>query len=210
MPKHVMVDLETWGTSPGCAIRSIGAVVFDPHSEFVGEHFYCNVDRHSCEIMGLDFDPATIEWWANQSQDARDALDVNPHDVRHALKSFADWFKDRVWASHIWCNGANFDEPILVNLLKRFSIPVPWKYWAVRDTRTIWDAGGIDPRRVIRDGTAHNALADARHQARCVQMAYQTLRTGKVYADVLPLNAKPREAYVPPNPDRGPELPPAA
>lgn len=29
-PVHVMVDTETWGTTPGCDIRSIGAVVFDP------------------------------------------------------------------------------------------------------------------------------------------------------------------------------------
>lgn len=27
---HVMLDLETWGTRPGCDIRSIGACVFDP------------------------------------------------------------------------------------------------------------------------------------------------------------------------------------
>lgn len=29
-PIHVMLDLETWGTRPGCEIRSIGACVFDP------------------------------------------------------------------------------------------------------------------------------------------------------------------------------------
>ena len=27
---HIMLDLETWGKTPGCDIRSIGAVVFDP------------------------------------------------------------------------------------------------------------------------------------------------------------------------------------
>lgn len=27
---HIMLDLETWGTEPGCDIRSIGACVFDP------------------------------------------------------------------------------------------------------------------------------------------------------------------------------------
>lgn len=27
---HIMLDLETWGKRPGCDIRSIGAVVFDP------------------------------------------------------------------------------------------------------------------------------------------------------------------------------------
>lgn len=27
---HIMLDLETWGKRPGCDLRSIGAVVFDP------------------------------------------------------------------------------------------------------------------------------------------------------------------------------------
>lgn len=29
---HIMLDLETWGTDPGCDLRSIGACVFDPVS----------------------------------------------------------------------------------------------------------------------------------------------------------------------------------
>ena len=33
---HIMVDLETWGRTPGSDIRSIGATVFDPVSGFVG------------------------------------------------------------------------------------------------------------------------------------------------------------------------------
>lgn len=32
---HIMLDLETWGTRPGCDIRSIGACVFDPHCGYV-------------------------------------------------------------------------------------------------------------------------------------------------------------------------------
>lgn len=33
---HIMLDIETWGKTPGCDIRSIGAVVFDPVAGFVG------------------------------------------------------------------------------------------------------------------------------------------------------------------------------
>lgn len=29
---HIMLDLETWGTEPGCDIRSIGACIFDPET----------------------------------------------------------------------------------------------------------------------------------------------------------------------------------
>lgn len=34
--KHIMLDLETWGTEPGCDIRSIGACVFYPDSGHIG------------------------------------------------------------------------------------------------------------------------------------------------------------------------------
>lgn len=37
MTTHVMLDLETWGTEPGCDIRSIGACVFDPSTGYVAE-----------------------------------------------------------------------------------------------------------------------------------------------------------------------------
>jgi hypothetical protein len=30
MTKHIMLDTETWGTAPGCDLRSIGACLFDP------------------------------------------------------------------------------------------------------------------------------------------------------------------------------------
>lgn len=38
MVVSVMLDLETWGTEPGCDIRSIGACVFDPLTGGVGQH----------------------------------------------------------------------------------------------------------------------------------------------------------------------------
>lgn len=37
MTIHIMLDLETWGTEPGCDIRSIGACVFDPLYGYVAE-----------------------------------------------------------------------------------------------------------------------------------------------------------------------------
>lgn len=36
-PIHIMLDLETWGTEPGCDIRSIGACVFDPVAGWVAD-----------------------------------------------------------------------------------------------------------------------------------------------------------------------------
>ena len=69
---HIMVDLETWGTTPGSDIRSIGAVVFDPVAGTLGNEFYVNVVGG--EKVGLTRDPETEEWWADQSEEARGAF----------------------------------------------------------------------------------------------------------------------------------------
>ena len=54
MSVHVMLDLESWGTLPGSALRSIGATTFSPYGDCHTEKtFYANIDRESCECAGL-------------------------------------------------------------------------------------------------------------------------------------------------------------
>jgi hypothetical protein len=176
-----MLDLETFGTRPGCVIRSIGAVMFDPTTDQIGAEFYCNVDQASCEAAGLHIDPRTAEWWTKQSQAARDALLVNPLPLHDALMSFNTW-----WVTHgavrIWSHGANFDQPILeaayhANGGKPGS---PWEFWNSRCTRTLFDVAEIDTKAsgIRRTGTHHNALDDARFQALCVQAAMRRITIG--------------------------------
>src|ERR1700754_1449123 len=105
-----MLDLETWGTRPGCAIRSIGACVFDPGGEGTGAEFYQNVsDRGQ---VSLTTDPNTIAWWKRQSQEAQDALLIDQMPLSDALWSFASWWST-MRGERIWSHGANFDQPIL-------------------------------------------------------------------------------------------------
>jgi hypothetical protein len=183
---HCMMDLETLGTMPGCAILSIGAVAFDPLDEprldFAG--FYRNIESGSCKSLALAIEPATADWWERQSEDAKRRLGQDQFSLPEVALAFHQWF-DTFGLTHLWCNGAGFDEPIwrfAINRIGESLLPkgatytVPWKYWNVRDTRTLWDVAGIDARRVPREGLAHDALADARHQARCVQMAFAELR----------------------------------
>jgi len=50
---HVMFDLETWGTTPGSALRSIGAVEFDPMGKDIGRTFYRTSARNRVWISAL-------------------------------------------------------------------------------------------------------------------------------------------------------------
>lgn len=176
---HCMLDLETWGTRPGCALRSIGAVAFDPNGGPILEPtFYQNV---TCYMVPLSTDPTTAQWWSEQSPEARAALECDQITLQSAVQLFAEWWA-HVGATSVWCHGASFDAPIYEAAAHAVGLGVPWAYNAVRDTRTLYMLADFDPKSVPFEGVEHNALADAINQATGVQLAASKLRhaTGRI------------------------------
>jgi hypothetical protein len=176
---HVMIDLETWGLRPGDAIRSIGAVAFDPHDPRGGRGttFYANVTLESCQVNGLKVDPLTVNWWRDQSHEARAALGVDQKPLREVADAFNLWWAQQ-GGTCVWSHGAAFDLPIWQAASEAVQTAVPWDYRLIRDTRTLYVAAGFDVRTVSPVGTAHNALDDACFQADCVIAAYRMLGKG--------------------------------
>ena len=175
MTTHVMIDLETWGTLPGSALRSIGAVTFSPYgASHIEQTFYANIDQDSCEAVGLTIDPETLAWWARQSIEAQGRLMDNCRPLRDVVHDFARWWQS-VNGTYVWSNGANFDEVLWRIAADRVDHGTPWKYWNVRDTRTCWHLARLNAKSVPFDGVQHDAIADARHQAKCVTRAYSIL-----------------------------------
>lgn len=172
--KDVMFDLETWGTRAGCAIRSIGAVLFDPYSQMLGAKFYVNVERQSCVDSGMHVDPGTEAWWSRQSQAAQDALMKDQKPIEDAITRFNQWFRVN-GGEFVWSQGANFDEPIYTEACRLIGKKPPWKFYNTRCTRTAYGISDFNVFTMKRQGTYHNALDDAIHQARCVQASYAKL-----------------------------------
>lgn len=172
---HVMIDLETWGTAPGSALRSIGAATFSPYGDSHAERtFYANIDRASCEEASLSISDETAEWWKRQSIAANARLSDNCRPLRDVVHDFSKWWQSTD-GTYVWSNGANFDEVLWRVAAERVGYGAPWKYWNVRDTRTCWHLARLNPKSIKFDGVQHDALADARHQARCVTRAYSML-----------------------------------
>ncbi|MDZ4374010.1 MAG: 3'-5' exonuclease, partial [Phenylobacterium sp.] len=175
---HLMVDLETFGTSAGCAIASIGAVVFDPVQGALRETFYAVIDLGSCQEAGLTFEAGTVHWWLRQGDAARRALtDAKTVTLSMALGQFRMFFLAHARRAPIWSHGANFDEPILQAAFRAAHLPPPWDYWDARCTRTLFALAGVRPDRAV--GVHHNALDDAVNQAEAVIEAYRILGLGR-------------------------------
>lgn len=158
----VMLDLETWGRGPGCQIRSIGAVIFTKQG--LGQEFYANVQ---CDgFPSLTRDASTEAWWAKQPSEAQAVLLTDQKDLEPTLAEFRNWWKINK-GSKVWCNGATFDAPILEACFRAITQDAPWAWWNVRCYRTLKELAKI--RQLTEhpfEGTPHNALHDARHQAR--------------------------------------------
>lgn len=171
-PVNVMLDLETWGTAPGSAIRSIGAVMFDPYGEGHGEEFYMNIDDQSCVDAGLVRDASTVRWWAQDSNArAAEVFARDPRPLRDVSVAFSDWFRKNR-AIFVWSQGANFDQPIWEAATRKIAHGVPWRFWDSRCTRTAYDVCRFNNKAVRFSGIPHYALDDAKHQVTCVQRAY--------------------------------------
>lgn len=172
MNRAVSIDIETMGKSPTSAITSIGAVMFDPASNWIGDDFHVHISLDSCLFNGLTMDADTVLWWLAQSYDARAALvagQVSAVPLVRALVALAEYIPTD---AHVWANGASFDFAILANAYTRLQEPTPWRFWDERCLRTL---KGINPElRIPREGIHHNALDDARHQARLIQHILQT------------------------------------
>lgn len=174
-PANVMKDMETWGTYPGCAIRSIGAVMFDPYGGDCGEEFYMNITDESCEEAGLVKMPSTVEWWSRQSAEAQVVLLKDQRPLREAGAAFNAWFRKNR-GIFVWSQGAAFDQPLWDVAMRAVGLSVPWKFWDSRCTRTAYDMGRFNNKSVRFSGVPHYALDDAKHQVVCVQKAYQNIQ----------------------------------
>lgn len=167
-----MVDLETLGKRAGCQILSIGAVFFNRETDALGEKFYsvCRIGAAQTNL-GLHTDKDTLKWWQQQSEDSRRVLHhakaKGATSLPSALEKFTEFLETAeggLSRVRVWGNGSDFDNAILYAAYAAAHQEVPWKFWHSRCFRTLKSENRniLEP---VREGTYHNALDDAVHQA---------------------------------------------
>lgn len=188
MAQHqVMLDLETLGTRPGCAILAIGAVHFGTGPDFPAatrETFYTVINTQSCtKRYGLKVCPKTEQWWRGQSDGARKVLEearACKVGLREALVNFDAWLNSiggNKNSLRIWGNGADFDNPIITACYDVCDMEPPWQFWNNRCFRSLRNLPGLPVRR--KKVAAHHALQDAVDQASEAVEILKTISFGK-------------------------------
>jgi exodeoxyribonuclease VIII len=172
MTIHAMIDLETLSTRPDAVILSLGGIKFDPYTQNQPhDPLYFKVDVDSQTNMGRHVMQETLDWWATQPEKIQeDALGEQDRiSLEECVRSINKW---SVGVDVFWCQGPLFDYAILQNLYAQLEKPVPWQYWSIRDSRTLFS---LFREQEVAKQDAHNALADCDYQAKKVQRYYKAL-----------------------------------
>lgn len=223
MSKHndFIIDLETLGNKPNSIVIDLSVLVFDPDPnvmqsidelKVMGRRFKFNIASQKGVRTS---NTSTINWWKEQSAEARANLVPSDSDVliEEAIPELLKFLKDsgvNQWKSQGWCRGMSFDFPILIDMIRQTygtnetDQYEPVKFWAQRDIRTAIEAYSMvrgmsmtPLRKGALDGFVHH---DSIHD--CAKDVIM-LKTAQRYAlgldemplavDIDPQTMKPRE-----------------
>jgi exodeoxyribonuclease VIII len=165
----LMIDIETVGTGPEACILTIAAQTFDPlGTGYHKQHFYARIDPDSQPDRNIE--QATIDWWATQPAEAQE--EAFGLDNRISLDTALEELGKLIWKSkRIWAQGPTFDMNILEHAYKSHGRPLPWKYYIVRDSRTVFSLWPNLPK----PPTSHHALEDCQRQIELLQITLKHL-----------------------------------
>lgn len=173
--QDLMIDFETLGQTPSTTVISVGAIFFDPVTGAEGPSFYMAFDIDEQIKRGRSIDGSTLKWWMGQSGAAKKVFNEKAQPAKEVLELFAKWAlsQNTISKIHPWGNGSSFDISIFEDLFRMYDVKCPWLYYNVFDVRTfkrfIANGAKVDKS----DGVDHNALDDAKAQARYVIHHYK-------------------------------------
>ena len=177
MSKHIVLDLETLGTNPGCVVFAIGAVAFDTEVDTPGNfsnQFHSAVSIMDAIEQGFTISSSTLNFWRNKYSVEYElacklSVGISPEK---ACNSFNNWYqnfslhgKEKVY---VWGNGNEFDNAILKNYFEQCGVDLPWTFREDMDFRTVKLLfPQCKPNEDNKD--PHNSLADAKYEGEWLQ-----------------------------------------
>jgi exodeoxyribonuclease VIII len=179
MSFEAIIDIETLGVQANSIILTIGGIKFKRYEKIQDldnyQKFYKRIDIDSCKEKGLQTDKDTIIWWNEQSDNIRHESIFHPdrYKLEEVLKELSGFLID---CKYIWSQGS-FDSIILENAYKKCNLPIPWKFWQIRDSRTLFDVLNVDLKSIeYKSNEVHNALVDCYRQLIATTKCFEKIK----------------------------------
>jgi hypothetical protein len=175
-----MIDIETLGVKNNAPVLSAGWCWFNydkPDIEPTGKGQIGFDVEEQVKHYGRIIMPDTVKWWFGQSDSARGAVfPQNPGSFPAFIPQLTKLLDA---ADTVWAKGPDFDCNILASLVDACGHVYKWPYWKHRCVRTMLQQFPAFHAHVKMEGTAHNALADAIHQANQIRAIASALGNGE-------------------------------
>jgi exodeoxyribonuclease VIII len=183
MTTHLMLDLETFATTPDAMVIEVAAILFDPLGPPADPREHVNLslalDPTEQIMWRRAIDPATVDWWETQPI----TPGAKAHESGHNVQGLAEALREMIGGDRpavVWANSPSFDCVILRHLFRQAGAgDLPWHFRVEHDCRTIRTlaqaTGWVQPLGIDTGLTAHAALDDCTLQARRVQSQWQHL-----------------------------------
>lgn len=190
MTKHLMLDLETVGILPNSVVLSIGCLPFsfeEPKSfdEYLEDGFFCKLDvEDQIRNYGRKIDKDTLDWWKQQSPEARVSLKPSKTDIplAEALRGLDAFIRscklsDESW---FWSRGNLFDFGKIESMCNNVGMPMPHNPFMERDVRTMVDcfAGTTNGKIKVHlpsNFVSHHPLHDCAKDVMMMTNIYQSM-----------------------------------
>ena len=168
----LMIDIETTGRTPGCAIIQIAAVPFNMNTGKISTNVFkmsINLDHQLKSNKGFTYCANTYKWWMKENPRLFKELSQCKTTYNQVGSEFQKYFKSLKNNQNIrvWGNSNRFDLGIIEGWYKKaigYKFEPFWNTWLERDVRTL---ASLDPQIKSNTkfvGTKHNAIDDCKHQ----------------------------------------------
>ena len=166
----LMIDIETAGRRPGCAIIQIAAVPFNINTGEVSKNtFKTSINLEGQFKNKFGYCPNTLGWWKKENKALFTKLSTSDVSYVEAGKAFQTYFNSLKDHKKIrtWGNSARFDMGIIEGWYIRaigYKFQAFWNTWKERDVRTLHNLDTSIRKGVKFVGTKHDAIDDCKHQ----------------------------------------------
>jgi hypothetical protein len=178
-PGHVMLDIETLGIDEKAPVLSVACVAFTLENgiskTIKNFHRKVDIEFYDSHKDKFEISYSTLKFWLKNPLAMLKAFSGTER-LDDVLKEMSKWVSELGNPDvKVWCQSPDFDCVILKNAYKSMNLPVPWKFWNQRCTRTYYDLmPGYKPGKAD-----HDALADCILQVSQVCKVYEHLTQQK-------------------------------
>jgi len=148
MSDAFIFDFETLSQNPiDAAVVSCASLVFSmdvvesngyTYEELLGKVQFRKFSvKDQVERWNRKIEQSTLDWWAQQSKEARASIKPSPED--YTINTLIPWLEsqfNREKNKFVFTRNNTFDPVIVQSISKDFIQPVPYDWWKVRDTKS--------------------------------------------------------------------------